>query len=180
MPAASEMATGSSASLQARATARPPVPRNIISDLIAAAPELESLGATEREQVVLAKQGQGHFRDALLKAFGGRCALTGLSFEPVLRASHIKPWRDSSNTERLDVNNGLLLRADVDALFDGGHISFDVDGSLIVAASTPEAVATSLGLTDGMGLAIGALTPTRLKALASHRDHIFLSRRVAC
>lgn len=50
-----------------------------------------------------------------------------------IRASHIKPWRDSSNEERLDPHNGLPLIASLDALFDSGLISFDERGTLLVS-----------------------------------------------
>jgi hypothetical protein len=51
----------------------------------------------------------------------------------VIRASHIKPWRDASNAERLDPENGLPLIASLDALFDAGLISFGSSGELIAA-----------------------------------------------
>ena len=49
----------------------------------------------------------------------------------MLRASHIKPWKGCNNSERLDGDNGLLLIANIDALFDRGLISFESDGSII-------------------------------------------------
>lgn len=51
----------------------------------------------------------------------------------MLRASHIKSWKRSSDVERLDGRNGLLLTADLDALFDKGLISFGDDGGMLVA-----------------------------------------------
>ncbi len=50
-----------------------------------------------------------------------------------LNASHIQPWRDSSNEQRLDGENGLLLTPTVDHLFDKGFISFESTGQLIVS-----------------------------------------------
>ncbi|QDV39293.1 HNH endonuclease [Tautonia plasticadhaerens] len=64
---------------------------------------------TERRALVLSRVGQGQFRDSLMSVWGGRCAVTGLDLPVLLRASHIKPWRDSDNRERLDAYNGLLL-----------------------------------------------------------------------
>ena len=52
----------------------------------------------------------------------------------VLRASHIKPWRESSDEERLDPENGLLLVANLDALFNDGLITFDDEGEMLVSA----------------------------------------------
>lgn len=50
----------------------------------------------------------------------------GVSDEHFLIDSHIKPWSQSNNQEWLDVNNGLLLCPNHDALFDKGiiYISF--------------------------------------------------------
>jgi hypothetical protein len=48
-------------------------------------------------------------------------------------ASHCKPWRDSSNEERLNAENGLLLTPSVDHLVARGSISFDNDGKLIIS-----------------------------------------------
>ena len=55
-----------------------------------------------------------------MRLWGGRCAVTGLDLPLLLRASHIKPWRDSDNRERLDPYNGLLLSPSYDAAFDWG------------------------------------------------------------
>ncbi len=44
---------------------------------------------------------QGLFRQQLLEMWEG-CAVTDVRLPTVLRASHIKPWRFSSNSERLN------------------------------------------------------------------------------
>lgn len=88
---------------------------------------------TERETLILARIGQGKYRKELLELWDGKCAVTGCSVLPVLRASHAKPWRDSDNQERLDPNNGLPLVANLDALFDAGLIGFDSDGKMHVS-----------------------------------------------
>lgn len=69
---------------------------------------------TERKQLVDARLGQGTFVGAL-------------------RASHIKPRKPSSDTERLDGQNRGLLMPDFDALFDEGLISFADDGEMLIA-----------------------------------------------
>lgn len=88
---------------------------------------------TERETLILARIGQGIYRKELLKLWDGKCAVTGCSVLPVLRASHAKPWRPSNNEERLDPNNGLILVATLDALFDAGLIGFDSNGKMLVS-----------------------------------------------
>lgn len=81
---------------------------------------------TEREVLAKARIGQGRFRADLVAAWrkGETCALTRLSVPEMLIASHIKPWRDSTNKERLDPMNGLLLVAHADKLFDRFLMSF--------------------------------------------------------
>jgi putative restriction endonuclease len=51
--------------------------------------------------------GQSVFKKALL-AIEKKCRICGVTDERFLVASHIKPWSESNNQERLDVNNGLL------------------------------------------------------------------------
>lgn len=87
------------------------------------------MSATDREQLVLARIGQGQFRAALIARDQG-CALCGLGELDLLVASHIKPWRDATNRERLDPNNGLLLCPGSDKLFDRGLMTFGAKGQL--------------------------------------------------
>ena len=60
------------------------------------------------------------------------CRVTHVSDKRHLRASHIKPWRDADNRERLDRNNGLLLSPHIDHLFDQGYITFSPSHQLLV------------------------------------------------
>jgi putative restriction endonuclease len=99
-------------------------------DIVTHQYELVHLSATEKQAVTKARIGQGIFRQLLLEMWKG-CAVTDIRLPNVLRASHIKPWRFSSNSERLDPHNGLLLLPQYDQLFDKGLISFDKKGSLI-------------------------------------------------
>ena len=52
------------------------------------------------------------------------CRVTRVSEPRHLQASHIKPWRDATDAERLDGANGLLLSPHIDHLFDEGYITF--------------------------------------------------------
>jgi hypothetical protein len=89
--------------------------------------------STDYEALVLARRGQGRFRAAVERIWRGRCAVSGCIVPEVLRASHIQPWRASNDWERLDGNNGLLLNATLDALFDKAFISFDQDGKIMIS-----------------------------------------------
>lgn len=84
---------------------------------------------TETERLAVQRIGQGIFRDRLLLFWKGRCPMTGISEPSLLRASHIKPWRDcDTDSDRLNVQNGILLSALWDAAFDAGLVSFRDDG----------------------------------------------------
>lgn len=85
---------------------------------------------TEKKLLILARKGQGKYRKNLLKVFEF-CPLTNFKLEKLLIASHIKPWRDSNDIERLDHRNGLLLSALMDKLFDNYFISFEPESLAI-------------------------------------------------
>jgi hypothetical protein len=125
-----------------------------------------TLSVTSRQTLVQARLGQGQFRRDLIERFRGRCAVTGCDFQPLLRASHIKPWSSSDNHERLDPENGLLLVANLDALFDRHLISFTDDGQMIRAAALPPAVLALLGPTPGLPI---LLSDKQRKYLRHHR-----------
>lgn len=95
----------------------------------------EEIREPETEATVMAKarKGQGRFRADLLDYWQGRCALTDVSAPELLRASHIKSWRDSNGSERLDMFNGLLLAVHLDALFDRTLITFENSGDMLVS-----------------------------------------------
>jgi hypothetical protein len=77
-----------------------------------------------------ARRGQGKYRADLLEEFENACAVTELTLTPALRASHIVPWSRSDDDAKINPKNGLLLSANVDALFDRYLITFQPDGSL--------------------------------------------------
>ena len=111
------------------------------------------LGGTEVERLVRQRVGQQKFRAAMLDYWGGACAVTGLALSEVLRASHAKPWAECANdAERLDVFNGFLLVANLDALFDRFLISFDDTGQLLVSSALHVDDQHRLGLQPGMTL----------------------------
>lgn len=87
-------------------------------------------GPVEKLQPIKARRGQGVFRHNL-ELIEKSCRVTGLRDLQHLRASHIKPWRKSSDLEKVDGNNGLLLSPHVDHLFDRGWIKFQDDGTLV-------------------------------------------------
>ena len=82
--------------------------------------------------------GQGFYRQELFRKFSGKCAVTGNDLEEILIASHIVPWRLSSDEERLDPDNGILLSPLYDALFDKHIITFADDGTMEVSEQFTE------------------------------------------
>lgn len=89
---------------------------------------------TERRAIIQSRVGQGSFRKKLFEKYHGQCIVTGIDHPKLLVASHIKPWAVSSNTERLSVDNGLLLSATYDRLFDSGLITFDRQGKIFLSS----------------------------------------------
>lgn len=134
--------------------------------------EAQTTGATETTRIALvqARVGQGLYRRLLLRRWAGACAVTGCTVNAVLRASHCKPWRRSSNVERLDANNGLLLCANLDALFDAGLIAFNDNGAMLIAEQLSESERAQLNLPAQLRCAPNA----RLKHyLSEHRTLVF-------
>jgi hypothetical protein len=97
----------------------------------------EIANPTEREEVRRSRLGQGRFREGLMRVWGERCSVTGVDVPPLLTASHIKPWRASTNPERLDPHNGLLLLPQYDRLVDRWLITFAADGRMLKSEAFP-------------------------------------------
>lgn len=93
----------------------------------------------ERKVVATARANQSYFRHILLENYNRQCCLTGLGLEPLLVASHIKPWKDADpTTERLSPENGLLLNALHDRAFDQGLITIDKSLRIVVSRTVPK------------------------------------------
>ncbi len=137
--------------------------------------ELDDLEATERDAVVRARIGQGEFRDGLLQLWDG-CAVTGISEPAVLRASHIKPWRRSTNAERLNPFNGLLLVAQYDLLFDRGFITFRSDGTIVLSEVIIRLPTKLLGIVDSAKLR--RVERDHVPYLEYHQDVLFVRRTI--
>ena len=101
----------------------------------------------EKEALVKARVNQGVFRDKLLKKYS-KCCLCGVSDTSFLIASHIKPWAESNDTEKLDIENTLLLCPVHDALFDKGFISFDARGRIKISKKLDEMEQALLNIND--------------------------------
>jgi hypothetical protein len=103
------------------------------------------ISATEKYRLVMSRVGQGQYRKNLENHEVG-CRITKITDGRFLTASHIKPWSKSTDFEKLDGNNGLLLSPHIDRLFDRGYISFKESGALILSPSLPSDIILAWGL----------------------------------
>lgn len=132
------------------------------------------IAPTERERLTKARLGQGIFKQRVMK-IEKACRITSVSNPEHLIGSHIKPWRESANDERLDGENGLLLTPTVDHLFDHGFISFENSGSLIVSPVADRFSLDKMGIPK-VGFNAGSFTDQQKNYLDFHRDMVFLQR----
>jgi len=131
------------------------------------------LSSTEKVALIVARRGQGVFRENVLRV-EPRCRVTGVTDADHLRASHIKPWRDCSNGERLSENNGLMLAPHVDHLFDRGYISFTDAGELLVSKFLDPLVLRDWGLTGSVDPK--SFSPKQCVYFDFHRNQVFERR----
>lgn len=126
---------------------------------------------TEKDSIVKSRIGQGIFRKGLIEYWHG-CAISQCPLTWMLIASHIKPWRDADNQERLDPYNGLLLLPNYDKLFDLGYISFNSKGKIMFSRLLDKFDRETIGLTNNLHLV--KLEEQHLKYLKYHNDNCFL------
>ena len=94
--------------------------------------ERRAVEKTETQRLTLVRTEQGNYRKAALALWDNKCAVTGVDEPGWLIASHIKPWRESTNEERVNPLNSLILTPNYDKLFDRGIISFSPDNGKII------------------------------------------------
>ena len=129
------------------------------------------ISSTEKDALVKSRIGQGLFRKDLIEYWHG-CAVSGCPLTWMLIASHIKPWRDANNQERLDAFNGLLLLPNYDKLFDLGYISFNQKGKIMCSRLLDKFDRETIGLTSDLHLI--KFDERHLKYLKYHNDNCFL------
>jgi hypothetical protein len=131
---------------------------------------------TTRKAVVLARRGQGIFKQNVMK-IERACRITGVTREEHLRASHCKPWRDSNNQERLDGENGLLLTPNADHLFDRGFIGFEDNGDVLISPVVHKESLAKLGLDPEQPRNVGRFAEGQRRYLDFHREYVLLRSR---
>jgi putative restriction endonuclease len=128
------------------------------------------VGPTFRDQLVRARRGQGVFRSNVLlrEEF---CRVTRVNEPRHLKASHIKPWRDATDAERLDGANGLLLAPHIDHLFDDGYITFSNNQELVIVPEVRDKLLDAWGI--DAGVRVGEFSREQTAYLEYHRANVF-------
>jgi len=109
---------------------------------------------TERKGLVTSRVGQGYYRQLIREKWLYTCPVTNSKIVDILISSHIVPWSQSNHEERLDVNNGILLSPNVDALFDKHLISFTNDGELLISKKISLTDLENLGIPSNIKIPI--------------------------
>lgn len=133
--------------------------------------EYKTLTITEQEQIVVSRLGQGNFRRNVIRLWGS-CSVTGLQTVSLLRASHIKPWKNSDNNERLTPYNGFLLIPDYDFLFDRGYITFKNNGNIEISQRLSPFARKVFDIRDDLELR--KVFPESKEYLEFHRSEVFM------
>ena len=129
----------------------------------------QSVPETEKQTLIRARRGQGLFKERV-SLIETRCRITLVENA----ASHCKPWRDSSNEERLDGENGLLLTPSIDHLFDRGFIGFEDSGTLIISPVAHKPSLARMGIETERVVNVGGFTQGQRKYLDFHRNSVLL------
>lgn len=137
---------------------------NIITEI-----ENSDLEGVEKEALIKVRINQGVFRDKLLKKYS-KCCLCGVCNSTFLIASHIKPWAESNSIEKLDIENGLLMCPNHDKLFDGGWITFNDEGNIIISSALQQNDKMFMNVKEGMNI---ELSQKNRKYIEYHRENIY-------
>ncbi|MBZ1351202.1 HNH endonuclease [Alcaligenaceae bacterium LF4-65] len=132
-----------------------------------------SIPETERIALVRSRIGQGLFKDRV-KKIETHCRITKVDNPTHLIASHCKPWRDATNEERLNGENGLLLTPTIDHLFDRGFIGFENNGELIISPVAHRPSLERMGIETSKTVNVGTFSEGQRRFLEFHRDLVLL------
>ena len=163
---------------------------NALRDQIARSAAEHDWPAQDTERIILAaaRVGQHVFALNVLNNCGRRCVFCGLNpsafgARRMLVAGHIKPWRDSSPAERLDLRNGLAACPSHDVAFDTGMLTVSAELKVHIAQPLADAARGDHltrqyygrpPLLESLLLPDNAQRPAR-KYLDWHREKIFVA-----
>ncbi|SFQ58414.1 HNH endonuclease [Flavobacterium akiainvivens] len=132
-----------------------------------------SLTQSEKTTIILSRIGQGKYRSDLINLWN-TCSISKFKDIRLLIASHIKPWKISNNSERIDKFNGLLLLPTYDKLFDLGFISFEDSGKIIISNEISDL--DLIGINPNIRI---DLKPENIKYIHYHRENVFRNSLLA-
>ena len=142
---------------------------NLVDDIEAIRKD-RTISETQKELLTFARIGHGKYRKDLIELWE-KCSVSECNMTDLLIASHIKPWSESSNEEKLDRYNGLLLLPNYDKLFDKHLISFDDDGKIIISSQIKEEEYKVLGISANDKL---------FKILPENKPYLKIHREIFC
>jgi putative restriction endonuclease len=128
------------------------------------------IGPTQKTDFLKARHGQGAFRENVERNEHS-CRITGVLDRRHLWATHIKPWFECDDGEKLDGFNGLLMSPHVADLFERGYISFSDDGDLLVSSELNPVVLEKWHIDVSMN--VGPFQPEQSYYLDHHRREVF-------
>jgi putative restriction endonuclease len=136
----------------------------------AAIQQRTDIGPTQKTDLLQARHGQGAFR-ANVERNEHSCRITGVLDRRHLWATHIKPWCESDDSEKLDGCNGLLMSPHIAHLFERGYISFSDEGDLLVSQELNAVVLDKWHIDSSLN--VGAFQPEQSYYLGHHRREVF-------
>ncbi len=128
--------------------------------------------STQQQRFVNTRVGQGAYRKRIIHRWEYECAVTGFNHLEVLVASHIVPWSQADDVERLDVHNGILLSPTYDALFDRHLVTFEDSGKIILSNRIEPQAFKKIGVHGDEK--IKKFSSQNYTYLANHREAFFL------
>ena len=131
-----------------------------------------NLSDKKKETLIQARKGQGQYRSQLLEECQF-CPISLINDERLLIASHIKPWVDSNDKEKIDPKNGFALSPNFDAMFDKGFMTFESDKSLVVSPWISPMNQKRLQIYTGMKVPKLPLDDKREEYLIYHRKNVY-------
>jgi len=128
------------------------------------------IGETTIDQLIKSRRGQGVFK-ANVRLNEKCCRITKICDQKHLIASHIKPWKDCTDVEKLDGCNGLLLAPHIDHLFDKGYLSFEDNGDIICSSKLSHDVLQAWSVSANNN--VGPFNSNQKNYLRYHRNNVF-------
>ncbi len=125
---------------------------------------------TERTGLVTSRVGQGYYRQQIIEKWNGQCPVTNCDITEILISSHIVPWSESTDDEKLDPNNGILLSPNIDSLFDRHLISFEDSGEIIISEKISEENRKNLSVSNNVSIKVNK---EMIRYLQRHRKKFY-------